>query len=453
MVIHGNALARLAACRSESNRRATRESKRGHANHASTSTLVVLLRRARCCAAQAAEVSLATALLLEPTLPDLCPPERRERNSPLWRKDHTFVFTGSRSADEGTAGKRKKLPKSWYGSRLVRVATTLACSLLNGETMRIKTFLLVPAVLAFSAPAFATVMILPVKGTNLEPGEVDAIGQMITTAYQQEAKDTTIPPDESAKVVEETGGYPQAAQKAGAKEYVYVTAVRLNSRISLNATRYSADGKYIYSAKMSATSLDDIEPAAERLSKALLHQQSAADARTTENVMRTEEQQPIRAQSQKVAGFKGSFIYPIGWKESVAAQMAGALDVRLESGQHFIELGIGLTFSSPDHQYSYGGIWLDIGGDFYLTDSNVAPYLGGGLMPRLMWDDGESLANFAPYVQGGVMFFRDSKTRIYTDFRLAQNVLPIVFTNVDLYSVSDKKLYPTELTFSVGMGF
>jgi hypothetical protein len=327
--------------------------------------------------------------------------------------------------------------------------------------MRIRSFFLVPAVLAVTAPAFATVMILPVKGTHLDEGEVDAIGQMITSAYQQEAKDTTIPPDEAKKAVEEAGGYSQAAQKLGAKEYVYVSAVRLDSRISLNATRYSADGKYIYSAKMSATSLDDIEPAAERLAKALLQQQSASDARTADTVSRTEEAQPIRAQSQKVAGFKGSFIYPIGWKQTVAAQMAGALDIRLESGQHFIELGLGLTFTSPDHTYSYGGIWLDIGGDFYLTDGNIAPYLGGGLMPRLMWDDGDSLANFAPYVQGGVMFFRDSKTRIYTDFRVAQNVLPIVFGYDSIYNGGDvtyslpstKHLYPTELTFSVGMGF
>ena len=80
-----------------------------------------------------------------------------------------------------------------------------------------------------------------------------------------------------------------------------------------------------------------------------------------------------------------------------------------------------------------------------------------------MWDEGESLANLAPYVQGGVMFFRDSKTRFYTDFRLAQNVLPIVFGYDAIYTSTagdvsyavpaTKKLYPTELTFSVGMGF
>lgn len=327
--------------------------------------------------------------------------------------------------------------------------------------MRKKAFLLVPALLALAAPAFASVMMLPVQGTNLEPGEVDAIGQMIMTAYQVEAKDTTIPPADAQKAVDEAGGYPQAAQKLGAKEYIYVSAVKLNSRIVLNATRYSADGHYIFSAKMSATSLDDIEPAAERLSKALLQQQSTSEVRTQDNVLRTEEQQPIRTSAQKVAGLKASVIYPIGWEHKIAPQMSGAFDLRLENGMHFIEMGIGLTFAAPDQRYSYGGIWLDIGGSFYLMEGNTAPYLGGGLMPRLMSDEGESLANFAPYLQAGVMFFRESKTRFYTDFRVAQNVLPIAFgggevwdsTNSTYLNVGTTNLYPTELTFSVGMGF
>jgi hypothetical protein len=151
----------------------------------------------------------------------------------------------------------------------------------------------------------------------------------------------------------------------------------------------------------------------------------------------------------------------VGWSENIAPQMSGAFDLRLESGQHFIEFGVGLTFAAPDHKYSYGGIWLDIGGDFYLTQGNTAPYLGGGLMPRLMSDSGQSIANFAPYLQGGVMFFRDQKTRFYTDFRVAQNVLPIKFGGVESYDYTtsvttvsnETKLYPTELTFSVGMGF
>jgi hypothetical protein len=327
--------------------------------------------------------------------------------------------------------------------------------------MKLVPLLGVPFVLTLAAQSFATVMVLPVKGTNLEPGEVDAIGQMITGSVQTEAKEATVGPVDAQKAVDETGGYPQAAKKLGAKEYVYVTAVKLNARIVLTATRYDADGHYIYSAKMSATTLDDIEPASDRLAKALLHQQTTTEVRNVDNVTQTEGTKPNRVTAQKVAGFKGSFTYPIGWGEKIAPQMSGAFDLRLESGMHFIEIGVGLTFPTSTVSNKYGGIWADIGGSFYLTNDNTAPYLGFGVMPRLMGSDGSSLANLAAYAQGGLMMFRESSTRFYTDVRIAQNLLPVTFGSDETYDpntfqtvrTNGTDLYPTELTFSVGMGF
>jgi hypothetical protein len=325
--------------------------------------------------------------------------------------------------------------------------------------MRLTSLLAIPFVLSLTAPLFASVMVLPVKGTNLEPGEVDAIGQMVASAYQLESKEAAIGPSDSQKAVNETGSYQAAAQKLGAREYVYVTAVKLEARIVITATRYGADGRYVYSAKMSAAGLDDVEPASERLAKALLRQQTTLQARSVDNVTTTEQRQPTRVTSQKVAGLKGSFTYPVGWSRAMAPQMSGAFDLRLESGQRFIEIGIGLTFAAADYRYSYGGLWADIGGSFYLTEANTAPYVGFGIMPRLMSGDGSSIANLAVYAQGGLMFFRDSATRLYTDLRVAQNVLPIGFDRYESYdgtslsSSDDKKFFPTELTFSVGMGF
>lgn len=299
----------------------------------------------------------------------------------------------------------------------------------------------------WAATAWASVLVLPVKATNLEQGAADAIGEVFSSAYQSEAKETTIGPVESQKAVDESGGYSQAAHKLGAREYVYVTAVRLEAHIVLTATRYDAEGTFVYSAKMSASSLDDIEPASERLARALFNRQSTDEARTMSNVTHTEQGQPTRVGSQKVAGFKGSFTYPHGWSDKVATQMSGAFDLRLENGMHFIELGIGFTVAAPGERYGYGGFWLDMGGDWYLMDTSTAPYVGIGIMPRLM---GDSIANLAPYLQGGVMFFRESSTRLYTDFRVAQNLVPVGFDRPD---APRKHLYPTELTFSIGMGF
>jgi hypothetical protein len=79
-------------------------------------------------------------------------------------------------------------------------------------------------------------------------------------------------------------------------------------------------------------------------------------------------------------------------------------------------------------------------------------------MPRLM---SSSVTNLAPYAQGGLMFFRESSTRLYLDLRVAQNVLPVGFNENSHYdsatdsytSTPSLRLYPTELTLHVGVGW
>jgi hypothetical protein len=81
----------------------------------------------------------------------------------------------------------------------------------------------------------------------------------------------------------------------------------------------------------------------------------------------------------------------------------------------------------------------------------TSPYIGLGLMPRLMSKD---VTNLAAYGQGGVMFFRDASTRLYTDLRIAKNLLPVGFGSCGPVGVcGTRRLYPTEISLNIGMGF
>ena len=84
--------------------------------------------------------------------------------------------------------------------------------------------------------------------------------------------------------------------------------------------------------------------------------------------------------------------------------------------------------------------------------SATSPYLGLGVLPRLMSKD---VTNLAAYGQGGVMFFRDASTRLYTDLRVAQNLLPVGFSTcgVDYGVCGTRRLYPTEISLNIGVGF
>ncbi len=73
-----------------------------------------------------------------------------------------------------------------------------------------------------------------------------------------------------------------------------------------------------------------------------------------------------------------------------------------------------------------------------LLATDVAP------TPRLIF--GGSIFNVAPYAQAGVVFWRQSSTRLFADVRVAQNLLPSAFDHATA-------LYPTELTGQVGIAW
>jgi hypothetical protein len=313
-----------------------------------------------------------------------------------------------------------------------------------------------------SATAHAAVMVAPVEGTNLDPGEVEAITQTVASAYQVAQSEAVIPMPETRRAIEQTGGVQEAAQRLGATEYVYATAVRLDTRIVITATRYSAHGAPLHSAKMTATGLDDMEPTSERLAKALAHQQATNATQTLDTVTKTEAKRPNRTWSDKVTGFKAGLTYPIGWGHDISPMMNAGFALRVEGNHHFLEFGVGLILpanAGEDARLSYGGVYGDIGANFYLSHTSTSPYLGFGVMPRLMSSE---VTNLAPYGQAGLMFFRESSTRMYLDLRVAQNVLPVGFggggehydAETGSYaSTPPLRLYPTELTLHVGVGW
>ncbi|HEY8942808.1 MAG TPA: hypothetical protein VIM73_01045 [Polyangiaceae bacterium] len=309
----------------------------------------------------------------------------------------------------------------------------------------------------YSSSALAAVMVLPVEGTNLEQGEKDAIWQMVAVSYQGERGETVAPAADTSAAIEQTGNYGDAARKVGASEYVYVSAVRLEQRIVISASLYGVDGKLIHSAKITASSLDDIEPAADRLAKALVKRTTTKETRQLDTVTKTESKRPNRTWVEKVVGVKAGITMPLGYGEEIAPMMSVGFNGRYEGASHFLEFGVGMTIpaNSSEYDMSYGGLYAELGANLYLSNTSVSPYLGGGVLPRLA---GKEYTNLAAFGQGGLMFFRESSSRLYVDLRVAQNVLPIVFhENVTTESGTvvqeDEKLYPTEFTVSLGVGF
>lgn len=320
--------------------------------------------------------------------------------------------------------------------------------------------LLVLAVLMpLAAVAAEKTAVFPVQGINVSSGEADAIGLLLAQAYGQASGQEVVLPM-SAKLADGES-YSSAAVRLGAGEYLETSAVGLGSvdgdrKIILQSVRRNSRGETLFSASMNAMSMSDTDKVAERLAQALYRKTAPAQTRNLENITLSEGQTPNRTSSQKVIGVKFGFAYPAsGSGRGYDGIGSVGFDMRLEFNQWFLEFGAGAILpatTSQSMRASYGGVFAEIGGNYYLTDGNVSPYLGGGISPRIIASDGGSPINFAPYVQAGLMFNRESRTRLYVDLRVAQNIAA-VGQGTPASGGGIQSGYPTEIGLQIGIGF
>ncbi len=321
--------------------------------------------------------------------------------------------------------------------------------------------------------ANASVAVLPVERTNLEPSEGEAIGAVIAEAYAEASRDQVVMVVPAPHADGTPGTYAEAAALSRSSEYLVVRATRLNERIVVTAIRYSLDGKEIYHTRMVAASLDDMEPVAARLSTALFEKKDPSETRTVNTVTEREGKKVNRTFVEKVIGFKTSYMVPVALGSSTKYDPMIALGAngRLEGERYFLELGAGFTLPSSaggsggtDFR-SVGGIYGELGGSYYLNDNNVSPYVGGGITPRILGGDVDGAVNLAVFGQAGLMFFRTSSSRLYVDLRVSQNLTPWIntpdypynstFDGVTVVNTPPGKqtTYPTEFGLAVGVGW
>ncbi len=306
--------------------------------------------------------------------------------------------------------------------------------------------------LVHSTAAAGGVAVFPVEGTNLLRGELDAIGVVLAEAYTTYSRQPVVGPRQAGEALEQAGSAPEAAAALGVELYVQVTAVRLEQKILLSATLFRADGTRTYRAETAVYSMDDMEQVAERLARSLHDRVPLEQTRTLHNVIKKEASPENRLFVEKVIGVKvaGLLGLPsggVGCMGLVSAQF----DMRMEARDFFLEFGAGLKLTATNDDPYPGALFLEIGASYYLMDANSSAYIGVGLIPRLDFT-ADPLVNLAPYAQVGVMFFRESSTRIYLDIRASHDLF-VHESDYDDYDSEERKYRLTELALLVGIGW
>lgn len=309
-------------------------------------------------------------------------------------------------------------------------------------------------VLAQATLAQPTAFFAP-RAINLSPGEAEALGVTCAQQYSRVAQAPVLSPSEAQAAVGPNGSLVDAAQALNVAEWVELTVVNLDSargggQLLISAVRRTAAGVEVHRADITAASMGDAVPACERLALALTRRVSVEATRTRSNVTLSEAQaskKPNRIGTEKVLGVRAGFMAPVGGSTPFGTLGSLVFDARLERDRYFIEVGAGFLIPAvvSGGAPGYGALTTELGASFYLGDGDIAPYLGAGIQPRVSFSGGGF--NLAPYAQGGLMFFRESSTRIYADARIAPNLFPVTAFS------SGSNARPVELSVQFGVGW
>ncbi len=314
------------------------------------------------------------------------------------------------------------------------------------------------AALLSAGAARAQIAVLPVQGTNLAPGEADAIGALVADALVAESGSPVVMPADTARALAETGNFQAAMAKVGAREFVETSAIRLTTRIRIRTSLRDANGAMLHTAEMTAASLDDVQPVSVRLARALVRRTTPEETRTIRDVTKRETQRPNRTFTEKVMGLKSAVAWPRASGITFDPSLSLQFDGRLETSAGFLEFGAGAVIpTNGSDRDGLGGVFAEFGGSLYLSETSASPYVGIGFVPRLYFTSHGGGAQAAGYAQAGVMFMRESSSRVYVEFRATQSLTPIEEdSGYDYYtgaSLGTRKLYPRELGLQVGVGW
>ena len=323
---------------------------------------------------------------------------------------------------------------------------------------------LVLLVMTLAIPAAAhayDVIMMPISGVNLAPGQTQAVTALFGQQYAAESGRSVGPIAFPANSDGKALDYAAVARDAGATEYLQGTCVALEDKYVLTVERHSQNGQLIYVAAMTANTFDDMPEVTKRLARSLLTRTPPADTITADTVTRNEAEAANRSGVVVSRGVKASITMPFASDASYEPIAGLAFNMKFELSRAFLAWGIGLMLpgSTGQDRTAYGSGFSEISGNYYLADGSFAPYVGGGVSPRLqMSGEGDDMGvGFAPFLQLGATFPRESRAHFLLEARLAQNLLPVGAYTESVYAVdgyNEKKhdgKYPTELSLQMAI--
>jgi hypothetical protein len=327
----------------------------------------------------------------------------------------------------------------------------------------------------------ADVAVFAPETNNVSAADASAVGELIAQSYALVSHQSVVAPTQSTAALTAPDAYQAAAAQLGVREYIRLNVVAAGPSLAISAGRYRADGQVLQQVKQVAASVEDVAVIADGLARALLTGSVPAAEVAAAPVRPPPPPPKVEAEDNMVYGFKAGLHFPLArdalYYPTVSLQFVG----RLQLTRTFLEFGAGFVLPTVIENEPYvscpfdsttmtsvcppntsrrghtGGITAEIGASYYLSDTNVSPYIGGGLITRIILaglDDNyetedpteRNIASILAYGQFGLTYPRHNTTRLFADLRVAQSLLSQRLEN-------GRSVWPVEPTVHVGFGW
>ena len=268
--------------------------------------------------------------------------------------------------------------------------------------MNLSKILPVITVFCFIAPAYASrVFVEPATGTNVTDGDLGVATQLIRNSVPEVSRNEVVSSPDQADFS------------------LRPNLMRLGAAYELGLAKVDKDGTISFSSQLKAQQMDELDKVATRLTRSVLTGIRATDDQhvgeiTHEEAREGTERRPAR--KEWYLGFGGaefSNLNASGLGYSLGAAYAWDVNTALiKLMAEFAELDSAFVAS------------VGLGGNYFLTTGDVAPYLaadfgfggakaqgGGGFF------SGQTLGGFDVGVGGGIQFLRTSSVNLDIGFR------------------------------------
>ncbi len=229
-----------------------------------------------------------------------------------------------------------------------------------------------------------------------------------------------------------------AARLAGSdvEMAVYGSLSQLGNKIlaEVNVVKV-ATSEIVYNDRLTSQSTEDLEAVMRRLAKGVATGKKMSETVTVESVTAAEAQTPRRRASFSSVGLKVGYLWPMedSWGGMTKMTVVDFV-YRYETAKWELEIVplSGFRIGTTEENGAFDWVLFDFSYHYFLTVTDISPYLGGGLgfhsiaaweewpLPGEEWDGErreDSGTGFGLNVGGGVVFFRTYDFHLTADVR------------------------------------